>query len=274
VSKEQQGRSGRRDTGTYLFVREGGRKSREDVPSGKARRRNAPIVPADSILVPFDPAQHSRLRYRRPQLKPAAVDPRLVFFLAPESDAAAVLRALADQVMECRDGAQRVLVTSARPGAGKTLTCLNLASAVAEQAHCTVVDLHPQRPGVSRAFGLDAEPGWQEVERARRRNQRAPVDLMLVADQLAVLPVGRAGAEVPELGTLGPLLDEVSSAADLVLLDGPSVLEGEGLGPLAGLYDAVLIVISPSDMAQGAYESAIAKLEGVPVLGAVVVDRG
>lgn len=269
-------RRSRKDAGTYLFVREGGRRGARPTPPPE--RADDPVraqLSSDSLLMPLDVLNAARLRYLRPRLKPDAVDPRLAFFLDPNGEVAEDYREAAQRLVGADIDARRILVTSPRRGSGKTLTALNLASAVAEQQRVTVVDLHFARPGVIGAFGLKPDAGLVELTRARRRDHRAPIDLVLLADRLAALPLlgpldAEEAAALAESSELGRLLEEVAFGADLLIADGPPVLEDGGLDALWPLVDAVVLVVRPSELGSGAYERALDVLEGRVVVGTVV----
>lgn len=268
-------RRNRRDAGTYLFVREGGKRGARPAPPPKpdddpVRRQLA----SDSMLMPLEALDGARLRYLRPQLRPASIDPRLAFFLEPSGRVADEYREAAQRLLEEAGDAHRLLVTSPRAGAGKTLCALNLASAVAEQQRATVLDLHLARPGVNAAFGLRAGAGIAELAHRRRRDHRSALDLVLLADRLAALPLvepleGADAAALLEMPELSRVVDEVAFGADVLLVDGPPVLEGE-LEPLWPLIDAVVLVVRPSELGSGAYERTLTRLEGRPVLGTIV----
>ncbi len=260
--------AGRRKTGTYLFVKEG----RVRRPAGAftpPREPQRPILPEDSLVGRQLAAEPIRLRHRRPTLQPGRLDRHLCFFLAPDGEAAQAYREAARHLLAGLGDARRVLVTSAGRGAGRTTTCVNLASALAETHRVTVVDVDAARPGLAAAFALVAD-AWTEAAKAALLDPRRALDVVLVADHLGLLPLA-PGVSAETFAALGPALDCVRDASDVVLLDGPPVLT-EGVAHLEGLYDAVLIVVRPDDLARGRLEKVIAALEGVPIVGALVND--
>ncbi len=269
-------RRSRRDAGTYLFVREGGKRGARSTPP--PRPAHDPVraqLASDSLLMPLEATDGARLRYLRPRLRPEALDPHLAFFLDPNAPVADEYREAAQRLLAEDEEVRRVLVTSPRAGSGKTLTALNLASAMAEQHRVTLVDLHLERPGLVAALGHSPELGTAELAHRRRRDHRSPLDLMLLADRLAVLPLlepvrGDDAVALLEMPELARALEEVAYGADIVVYDGPPVLEGAGLEGLWPLVDAVVLVVRPSELGSGAYERALGALEGRPVLGTVV----
>lgn len=263
------GAAERRKTGTYLFVKQG----RARKPSaGLPRRpsRPVPVVPRDSLVGGELEATPPPLRHRRPALNPAALDRHLCFFFAPDGAAAQAYRGAAEALIEARGAGRRILISSPTRGAGRTLSCLNLASALAEHHSVAVVDCDVGGVGIGAAFGARGGD-WPTQLRARARDPRRALDLLLVADRLALLPRGAQNTDAAAFAQLGPALDVLAGAHDLVLLDGPSVLEDD-LTPLDGLYDAVLLVVRPEDLARGRLEKAAAALGERPVVGALVND--
>lgn len=266
--------SPRRNAGTYLYVREGARRA------GRARAEGtlpppsrAPLV-TDSFLEPLGPPTGQRVRYVRPRLDAAALDPHLVFLLRPEQDEADLYRDAAARLMAARPADRRLLVTSPLAGAGKTLTCLNLAGALAEQHRVTIVDLHAARPGLAAALALDPQPDLAALVAVRHRDRHAPIDLHLIGDRLAVLPLGRpiASSAAPQwLGRseLGRVFEEVAETSDIILFDGPPVLD-EGLTGLGAFVSTALLVVRPAELGSGAYEAALAGLTEQRVVGTLV----
>ncbi|MCB9538742.1 MAG: tyrosine-protein kinase family protein [Myxococcales bacterium] len=266
---QAQGASERRKTGTYLFVKQGrARKASAGLP--QRTTRSVPPVPRDSLVGGELEATPMPLRHRRATLTPADLDRHLCFFFAPDGGAAQAYRGAAEALTEARGAGRRILVSSPTRGAGRTLSCLNLASALAERQAVAVVDCDVGGAGVGAAFGAGAA-GWPAQLSARATDPRRPLDLLLVADRLAVLPRGEQAPDAGDFARLEPALEALAEAHDLVLLDGPSVLDDD-LAPLDGLYDAVLLVVRPEDLARGRLEKAAAALGDRPVVGALVND--
>ncbi len=259
-------------TGTYLFVRppEQRRVRQGERSSGPPPAR--PLGPREPAFDGPEPPSAARLRHRRPRLEAAALDGRLVFFLEPQGEVAAGYREAAARLVQDVAGARCVWVTAPSPGAGRTTTALNLASALAETMRVTLVDLDFAAPGVARAFGLEDGPGLRDFARARRRDRAAPIDLVLLGERLTALTAGTAD----EAGAGGPalrrVLEEASGAADLLLVDGPVAGDAAALGAASDLIDAVVLVVRPLDLATGACEAALGALAGRRLLGVIVND--
>ena len=252
--------SERGDSGTYLFVKEGKRRSE------KPRETKARVIER--------PIDAERIRYQRPTLDPSQVDGRLVFFFEPDGEVAEMYRGVGEQLLAVRPTDRCVRLTSPRARAGRTTTALNLASALAEGHRVTVVDLDLTGPDIATAFGLSNPPCLLDMIEARQSDPRAPLDLVMISDGLALLLVANpldadAAASVFAQPELGRILAEVAAASDLVIVDGPVALP-ESLASIQGLVPGTLLVVRPEAMTGADYEQTLGVLEGADVVGAVL----
>ena len=122
-------------------------------------------------------------------------------WVAPGSPFAEGFRHLAQRVRAGLEGAgaQSVLVTSALPGEGKTVTACNLALALRSLApgeRIALVDFDLRVPGVAGALGIEAKTGVEEVLRGT-----ASIDAACVTTDagIDVFPVAAAHPAAYEL---------------------------------------------------------------------------
>jgi capsular exopolysaccharide synthesis family protein len=137
-----------------------------------------------------------------------------------------------------------VMVVSAVPGEGKTLTAVNLALTLSEsyQSRVLLVDADLRRPSVHRVFGLPNTAGLKE-------RLVAAVDELLpipVTANLAVLTAGTApvdpmGALVSE--RMRSVLNAGAAASDWVILDTPPVELLPDAKLLASFADVAILVV-------------------------------
>ena len=96
--------------------------------------------------------------------------------------------------------ANRILVTSPRPGDGKTFTTVNLAMSLAREPDFEVllVDGDIPKCSLTKAFGLDDRPGLMDVLADEKRH---PESVIVRTDMpnLSVVPVGERHALASEL---------------------------------------------------------------------------
>jgi len=152
----------------------------------------------------------------------------LVVYHDRGSVAAEEYRALrANLLARYSDGRFCMLVTSAEAGEGKTVTCLNLALALAEHKdrRTVVVDFDLRRGGMANLLGIERSPGVADILRGGTGLEAA---LRTTPEpNLQVLP---AGDSLPEtVGNLladpglGAFLDSLRQIFDCVLLDAPAI---------------------------------------------------
>ena len=147
----------------------------------------------------------------------------------PDSDAALTeqFRRLAATLHHAQrnNGLKSVMVTSAAPGDGKTLTAVNLALVLAESYRYRVllVDADLRRPSIPSVVDLGDGTGLSEALRATKEQKLALVPL---TPRLTLLPAGQAIANSIEALTsprMRQILEEAATRYDWVILDAPPV---------------------------------------------------
>ncbi len=157
-----------------------------------------------------------------------------------------------------------VLVTSTRPGEGKTFCAVNLALSLAfeEEMEVLLVDADLSRPKIRSHFGIAEAPGLTD---RIRDTSLSVTSLCWRARQapLTILPEGAAGAVRPiELFASSEaqrLFTELSSrrAGRVVIIDAPPVLATEEAGVLAREADEVLFVVEADHTPEPAVAAAL-----------------
>jgi capsular exopolysaccharide synthesis family protein len=167
-----------------------------------------------------------------------------------------------------------LVVTSAVPAEGKTLTAANLAVAIAESGrHVILVEADLRRPRVADYFGMEGAVGLTHV----LIGQAAGRDLL---QQFARLPlwVLASGPLPPNpselLGShqMGELLKQLGDEADLVLLDAPPLLPVTDAAVLAAQCDGALLVARHEYTTREQLAGAVGALDqvGAHLLGTVI----
>ena len=142
-------------------------------------------------------------------------------------------------------GLKVVMVASALPGEGKTLTASNLALTLSEsyQRRVLLVDADLRRPSIHQVFSLPNMSGLTDGLRAVEPRKLTVVE---VSPQLSVLPAGRPDPDPMSVLTserMQQVLDEARDRFDWVIVDTPPV----GLLPdahlLAAMVDGTLLVV-------------------------------
>lgn len=166
-----------------------------------------------------------------------------------------------------------ILVTSARPGEGKTFSTLNLAASMAAGRTSPVVLVDAdgkQRGSLSELLGLADAPGLRLLA---GEPQRDP-DALLVPTELRglfVLPFGRpvpGGPEVPPGATVAAAIQHLAAALPqhVFLLDAPPCLSTSDPSSLAPVAGQVLLVVEAERTKRPEVEAALDLVEACPIL--------
>jgi protein-tyrosine kinase len=138
-----------------------------------------------------------------------------------------------------------LMVASAMPGEGKTLTATNLALTFSESYHDRVllIDADLRRPTLHQVFQLDAGYGLLE---GLETETDAKLVVRQVSSRLAILPAGRSTSD-PMAALTSPrmrqLLDEAKETFDWVILDTPPLMLLPDAHLLSALVDGAVLVI-------------------------------
>jgi succinoglycan biosynthesis transport protein ExoP len=173
-----------------------------------------------------------------------------------------------------------LVVTSAAPGEGKTLTAANLAVTLAyDGLRVLLVDCDIRRPRVHGLFHLPRAPGLMELLTAANRptGSRLPAIRDTSVVGLSVLPCGALPSNAANLlsGTrMRVLLEELREQFDIIVLDTPPVLATADAGIVASLTDGVLLVVRAGTTDRNAAQRACQQLAnvGARVIGTVLND--
>lgn len=158
-----------------------------------------------------------------------------------------------------------VLVTSSKPGEGKTFSASNLALSLAfeEQIKVLLMDADLAKPSVPGVFGFpDDRTGLYDCLKDPMRKVEGEIQ-QISGTNLAILPAGQATTSPAPLlgsGAMLRILDEVSSgdnAFDLVVMDGPPLLATTEASVLADYADETLLVIGAGDSTISQIKSSI-----------------
>jgi capsular exopolysaccharide synthesis family protein len=168
-------------------------------------------------------------------------------------------------------GIKTVMVTSALPREGKTLTALNLAITLSESfgRRVLLIDADLRWPSVHHVLGLPNTRGLSEALCAESQD----LPFVEVSAHWSVLLAGSPGSQ-PLAGLtserMGILLDEFENRFDWVLLDTPPVGFLPDARLLARLIQSVVLVIGAGSTPASLVERAVAELGQESILGTVL----
>jgi capsular exopolysaccharide synthesis family protein len=173
--------------------------------------------------------------------------------------------------LQAQGGLKTVMVSSAAPGEGKTLTIANLALTLSESYHQRVllIDADLRHPSVHHLFGIPNDVGLADGVRAGGKLV-PPVE---ISRCLSVLTAGRPAASPLAMLTsdrVRTMIADAAATVDWVLLDTPPV----GLLPdaqlVARLSDGVLFVIAAGVTPYSLVQRCISELGVERIVGTVL----
>lgn len=173
--------------------------------------------------------------------------------------------------LQAERGTKTLMITSAVPREGKTLTATNLALTLSESYGLKVllVDADLRRPSVHEIFKLPNTAGLSDG----LRQDKGQLQLVEVSPCLTVLPAGRPTSDPMALLTsdrMKSLVTEAAARYDWVILDTPPI----GLLPdaqlLTGLADGVIVVIGAGSTPYTLVQRVISELGTENIIGTVL----
>lgn len=167
-----------------------------------------------------------------------------------------------------------VMITSALPQEGKTLTLVNLALTLSESyaRRVLVIDADLRWPGLHTVLDIPNDRGLSEA----LRDGRHELPFVEVSSRLSVLTAGKPGP-TPLAGLtssrMGEVIEECAARFDWVLIDTSPVGVLPDAQVLARLVGAVILVIGAGSTPAAAVERAIAELGGPDSIIGTVLNR-
>jgi protein-tyrosine kinase len=224
-------------------------------------------LPQPTILAPRTPERRER-KVGPPQ---TTFEHKLVVSRKAPPIAVEQYRRLAAAIhdLQVEQGLKTLMVTSAVPNEGKTLTAANLALTLSESCEHRVllIDADLRRPFVHELFGLPNTRGLSDV----LRSERGDLPLLQVSELLSVLPAGQIDQPMALTSErMRTLLEQSAATFDWVLLDAAPVGFMPDAQLLARLTRAVLFVIAAHSTPHSLVTRAIAELGPECVIGTVL----
>ncbi|RJX31076.1 MAG: polysaccharide biosynthesis tyrosine autokinase [Desulfurivibrio sp.] len=196
---------------------------------------------------------------------------------APELDAFKVLRTQIQQRTR-EQGMNTIMVTSVRPGEGKTVTAINLALTFAREYHQTVllVDCDLKKQDIHRYLEFSSDRGLIDY-----LEYDMPLKDFIIwpgVEKLTLISGGRTVSDSTELlgsPKMKGLLAEMKNRYDdrYVILDVPAVLDGADAMVFAPLVDGIIMVVEKGVTSLGDVKKAVELMPREKFLGFVLNDR-
>jgi receptor protein-tyrosine kinase len=169
-----------------------------------------------------------------------------------------------------------IMVTSARPGEGKTFISLNLAASlvVSGARPVVLVDADGKQLSISRLLGVGDAPGLRALA---SEVGRSPASLLIPTEikRLSLLPYGPALADGPAIppgqALTSALLRLTAALPDhLIVLDTPPCLSTSEPSVLAPIAGQVVMVVEAEKTQRNEVEAALDMVEACPTLQLVL----
>jgi len=211
--------------------------------------------------------------------KKAVADNRCVGALAGscETDAYKVVRTQISQLTK-QDGKNTIMVTSARPGEGKTLTAINLALSFAKEYDQTVllVDCDLKQQSIHKILGIESQKGL--VNYLADGTDLSQLIMWPGIEKFTLLSGGHPLFDSSELLGSPRMKELVSEMKDrytdrYVIFDVPPVLVGADALAFAPLVDGIIIVVETGKTSVNDVNKAISLLPKEKILG-LVLNKG
>lgn len=203
------------------------------------------------------------------------LDDKLVTHYAPQSPAAELFRTIRTNIRFAGRGKplRTILVTSAQPGEGKTLTSANLAVVLSQNNIRTVyVDADMRRPTGHHSFRLLNHQGLSsylvgDCELADILQESLTPHLSVVTAG----PIPPNPLELLETERLDAFLAEIGEHAEAVIIDSPPLVVSDAAW-LASKADGCVLVVDAQSTGREAGIKAVEQLRSVNarILGAVL----
>jgi len=190
---------------------------------------------------------------------------------------AEAFRVLRTQVLQrTRDsGANTIMVTSAHPGEGKTITAINLAIAIAREFQHTVmlVDGDLRKQSIHKYMGCGGEKGLMDYLSGRSPFSElitwAGIEKMTVISGGSLLHESAEILGSPRMRELIPSIKGRYSDR-YIIFDVPPILAGADVLTMAPLVDKILVVVQAGKTSMDDIKKALQYLPKEKILGLVL----
>lgn len=168
-------------------------------------------------------------------------------------------------------GANLVMLTSARPGEGKSFAALNLAAATARYGKRAVllVDCDSVPDPLTDRMGLADAPGLLDLAADPARTPREMV-VRTALPNLAVLPIGGGvGRNALSVSvSLAGAIEELARCflGSIILLDAPPCLSSSDPAALAAIVGQIVMVVEAERTQRSELESALELVQACPTV--------
>ena len=167
-----------------------------------------------------------------------------------------------------------IMISSAAPNEGKTLTATNIALTLSEsyQRRVLLIDADLRRPSLDHLFRIPVIFGLSE---ALSSEQERTVSVIQVSKNLSLLPGGKPNSDPMSMLTsdrMRRLLAEAAASFDWVIIDTPPVGILTDANLLGAMVDAAVLVVRAGKTPLVEVQRAVQAIGREKILG-VVLNR-
>ncbi len=240
----------------------------------------------NTIKAPDDVKTHLGIPYLGPvpmfaassadQNNPNKTLPDVVTVYSPKAVASESFRGIRTGILysSADNTPQTILITSARPGEGKTSCASNLAAVMAQSGgRILLLDCDMRRPRLHRMFGINPQVGLSSVlvKVGQLKNAIQPTGV----ENLDILPCGPTPPNPSEiLGSdqMRLLLDRLRKRYTRIIIDSSPVTAVTDSVILAKEADAVVLIVRAGETPRPSVKAALEQLASVEanIIGAVL----
>jgi capsular exopolysaccharide synthesis family protein len=174
--------------------------------------------------------------------------------------------------MQLVRGLKTLLITSALPTDGKTLTATNIALTLSEsyRRRVLLIDADLRRPALHQIFRVPNAAGLNEGLKAKGDGR---LSVLKISDTLTLLPAGRPEPD-PMSGLtsarMANIIEEAATRFDWVLVDTPPIGLLADANLLSVMTDGALLVIRANQTPHASVLKAVQALGRERILGVVL----
>jgi capsular exopolysaccharide synthesis family protein len=208
-------------------------------------------------------------------------NPELITQYSPKSTASESYRGIRTSLLfSSADSPPKIiLVTSAGPSEGKTLTSTNLAITMAQAgSRVVIVDCDMRKPKVHKMFGIGRDKGMSSVLVSNElENVLQDVIIHSEIPNLDVIPCGPIPPNPSEIigsQKMNRIMEKLQEKYDRIIVDSPPITAVTDSAVLARFVDGVMLVVHAGVTPRQVVKTGLEQVQGVDanVLGAVLND--
>ncbi|MBF0120528.1 MAG: polysaccharide biosynthesis tyrosine autokinase, partial [Desulfobacterales bacterium] len=245
----------------------------------------------NTIKIPEDIKNHLKIPYLGPvpyldidegTSETASERPELITFHSPKSTASEAYRGIRTGILFSSAGSEPrvILVSSAGPQEGKTLTSTNLAITMAQSGNkVVIIDCDLRRPKVHKMFNLSRDIGMTNVLVGNKKIDE--VVLQTGIPNLSMIPSGPIPPNPSEIlgsNRMKDILELLKEKFDKVIVDTPPITAVTDAVILSKAVDGVVLVVRANDTIREIAKNGVDQILSVGghLLGAILngVDIG